>query len=565
MQAPLSLTGAMADGEAPRLLRAAQALMGAETPQAMVEVLREHVLDVRVTTCILLLYGGDTESAAPGQRAYLAMQGTWSRRMGSGVAAGIRLYLTNYTDLIARLDVERLVLFDHPSEIRDQFDPLVSGFFHTERVRSVTLMALRRQNTPIGVLLLAADRPHAFTPEALARYRQVSDFLALNLHERLLRGHQDQLQQQHDAVIDAVRDGVVMVLPFDKGGRVMIANRSFRRLFEIDEADQVNKGDSLIELLNQMRIAETTRQELRATWLSVPPRAPAVLNGEFRFINREGRPMDIGWYSAPVFRGRQVMGRIYTFHDLSHERAAQQLRAAFLSRLSHELRTPLTSIRGFAEFILEVSGDQLPALAREYTEIILNSARHLNTLFTDLIEITRAEAGELKLTRTEANMTDLVIMVVARLELDYRRRGQQVVMELDDDLPLVSVDVDRIGQVLTNLVGNAIKYAPEHSEIHINTELIDRPEALTDGAPAGVVLPAVLVTVRDQGKGLTHDEAAQVFMPFFRTEEARRARIEGAGLGLAVARSIIEIHRGKIWATPRGRAQGGCFQFTIPL
>jgi two-component system sensor histidine kinase VicK len=80
-----------------------------------------------------------------------------------------------------------------------------------------------------------------------------------------------------------------------------------------------------------------------------------------------------------------------------------------------------------------------------------------------------------------------------------------------------------------------------------------------------VVLPAILITVSDEGKGLTADEADKVFMPFFRTEDAKIRRIEGVGLGLAVTRSIVEVHRGKIWAVPKGKAKGGCFMFTVPI
>jgi signal transduction histidine kinase len=334
-------------------------------------------------------------------------------------------------------------------------------------------------------------------------------------------------------------------------------------MFEVPEAHA--EGDTLIHLLGQMQLPETVRQELRASWLSTPVRDPAVRRGDFRMVNGEGQPLDVEWYSAPVYQDSHVLGRIYTFHDVTPERAAQRLRAAFLSRISHELRTPLTSIRGFAEFILEATRDQLPDLAREYTEIILNSAKHLNTVFTDMIEITRADAGELKLNKIEAHLPDIIIDAVARMELQYKERKQQVIMELDDDLPPVSVDVDRLMQVLTNLLTNAIKYSPEGGKIRISTQMIASPDALPETAPPDVVLPAILVTVNDEGKGLTPGEADQVFMPFFRTEEAKARRIEGVGLGLAVTRSIVEVHRGKIWAVPKSsRVKGGSFMFTLP-
>jgi signal transduction histidine kinase len=391
----------------------------------------------------------------------------------------------------------------------------------------------------------------------------VSEFLAISAMAQLLQQQRERMEQNRAALLDAVTDGVVMVVPYGQGGHVLTVNQRFIHMFEVPEAHA--EGDTLIQLLGQMQLAEDVRQELRASWLSIPVRDPAERRGDFRMVNSEGQPLDVEWYSAPVYQDAHVLGRIYTFHDVTPERAAQRLRAAFLSRISHELRTPLTSIRGFAEFILEATGDQLPDLAREYTEIILNSAKHLNTVFTDMIEITRADAGELKLNKVEAHLPDIIIDAVARMELQYKDRKQQVIMELDDDLPPVSVDVDRLMQVLTNLLTNAIKYSPEGGKIRISTEMIVSPDALPETAPPDVVLPAILVTVTDDGKGLTPGEAAQVFMPFFRTEEAKARRIEGVGLGLAVTRSIVEVHRGKIWAVAKSsRVKGGCFMFTIP-
>jgi signal transduction histidine kinase len=257
---------------------------------------------------------------------------------------------------------------------------------------------------------------------------------------------------------------------------------------------------------------------------------------------------------------------MYIFHDASATRTAANLRATFVSRVSHELRTPLTSIRGFAQFILEEMGDELPDLAREYTEIILSSARHLNNLFTEVIEITRADTGEMNLHRTNTHLPDVIIDVAALLELQYKQRGQAIIMELDDDLPPVSIDVNRITQVLTGLLSNAIKYAPADTRIRIQTELISSDTTLPTSAPHDVITPSILVTVIDEGAGLSQEDAEQVFTAFYRTKEARLSLAEGTGLGLTIARSIIELHRGKLWAEPRKRGRRGArFLFTLPI
>jgi signal transduction histidine kinase len=139
-------------------------------------------------------------------------------------------------------------------------------------------------------------------------------------------------------------------------------------------------------------------------------------------------------------------------------------------------------------------------------------------------------------------------------------------MELDDNLPPVRMDSIRITQVLNNLLTNAIKYAPPDSEIRIRTRLLLAADDLPGGAPAGIVLPCVLVTVEDDGAGVAQDEVEKVFVPFFRSKEARASKVNGTGLGLTIARSIVERHRGKIWVEGRRRGRRGArFMFTLPL
>ncbi len=545
------------------ILKSAQAIAENPSPQHVVNILRDTLFEPHISSCAMLIYGPVHEDSPNGPFEYIEIRGSWSKRHGSGIGIGVRLYLKDYPDLLEQLESKEIITFASINKIKDRFDPLIRGFLKAERLRSITLIALHAERQKLGVLAIGTDQRHKFEERELQSYRTVCEFLAMSAMAQSLQQQRERMEINRAALLDAVTDGVVMVMPYGQGGHVLTVNKRFSRMFEVPEGQA--EGDSLIHLLGQMQLPEGVRAELRASWLSTPVRDPNVRRGEFRMVNTDGQPLDVEWYSAPVYQDMQVLGRIYTFHDTTPERSAQRLRAAFLSRISHELRTPLTSIRGFAEFILETSGDQMPDLAREYTEIILNSAKHLNSIFNDMIEITRIDAGELKLNKTEAFLPDLIIEVVARMELQYKARKQQVIMDLDDDLPPVNIDVDRISQVVTNLLTNAIKYSPEGGQIRISTRLIDVSDKLPPNTPVDVVLPAILVTVNDDGKGLDAEEADKVFMPFFRTEEAKAKRIEGVGLGLAVTRSFVEVHRGKIWAVPRSaQVKGGCFMFTIP-
>lgn len=374
----------------------------------------------------------------------------------------------------------------------------------------------------------------------------------------------DGVEQVRASLMSGVTDAVLIVMPSPVGSHAVMANDHFARLFGLEAADTRNR--TLAELIDRMPLAASLRDDLRRRWLAIPVRDPDIHTGAFTLTSREGHALELEWYSGPVYTRDYIAGRVFIIHDRTAEHTAERLRSAFISRMSHELRTPLTAISGFAEFILEATGPDLPDLAREYTEIILHSARHLNRVFSDMIELSRADAGEIRLKRSEAHLPDIIIDVVARLELIYKACHQQVVMELDDDLPPLSVDVDRVAQVVTNLLNNAIKYAPEGAVIRISTRQLARTDDLPASAPPDVIVPAVLVTVRDSGPGLAPDEVEQVFLPLFRSRDAKAAKIEGAGLGLALARSLVEMHRGKLWAEARHVGDGGGrFFFTLPL
>ena len=547
------------------IMLTAQTIIDTPSPQQVIDLLREGLFESHITTSAILLYGPVSEDRPNGPFGYLEVAGAWSRRQGSGVGLGIKISLKNYPGYLQQLDTHETLVFgskDLPGFI-DRLDPFVRSILRAERIRALTLLPLHAGLRKIGILLVGSDRPHRFSSGEVQTYHTIGEFLGISTMAQILQQQTDLVQQGRAALLDAVNDGVVMVLPDNNSARVLTVNKLFTSMFDLPES--VAQGLLLPELLNQMQIPEGVRQELRRSWSSVAVRDPAKQHGEFHMIHNEGYPLDIEWYSAPVYQGARVLGRIYTFHDVTAERTAVRVRSAFLSRVSHELRTPLTSIHGFAEFILEVSRDDLPPVAREYTEIILNSARHLRAVFNDMIELTRADAGELKLIFQQAHLPDVIINVAAQLEFQYKAREQTVVMELDDDLPPVNIDIDRIIQVVSNLLGNAIKFSPAGSTIRVSTRYITGPEDLPASAPPDVLLPGVLVRVTDEGNGLSKEDLEEIFTPFFRTPWARQNQIEGTGLGLAVARSITELHRGKIWAEATTPATpGGRFLFSLP-
>lgn len=533
------------------------------SPRNIISIMRDFLFDVHISGCALALFGPIHPDRPNAPFEYAEVMGSWSRRMGSDVGLGLRFNLDDFQDVIDQLEHQKFISYTDIEGFSERLDHFLKMVLKVDNIQSVTLLALQSDKRRLGVLGIATDEPHEFTLQELRTYQILTEFLTMSTMASALRQQADFVQQGRAALLDAVTEGVVMVLP-DEQSTVLTINDQFTKMFDVREKDV--QGVSLHDLLEQMRIPSAVRRDLGKLWLHSPGAQPEMLQGDFRMLGPEGTTCDMKWHSAPVHHTGKVIGRIYTFLDVSSARVGERLRYELLSRISHELRTPLTSISGFAEFILEATGDDLPPLAREYTGIILKSARHLNHIFTDMIEISRANAGELKLQRAEAHLPDVVIEVVARMEPQCKAREQTIVMDLNDDMPLLSFDIDRVDQVLTNLISNAIKYSPEGGQIRVKAGYAPNQKSLPNSAPSDVFVPCALVTIIDEGEGLTKEDADKIFLPFYRTTAARIGKVEGAGLGLAICTSIIDLHRGSIWAQAATRnAPGGCFYFTLPL
>ena len=218
-----------------------------------------------------------------------------------------------------------------------------------------------------------------------------------------------------------------------------------------------------------------------------------------------------------------------------------------MATVSHELRTRLALIRGYTDTLLHLA--LAPGEQRQYVERIDQATQRLTTLVTEILDIAHLQADPLILQRAPTAFASLV----ARLRGDLAATGQDFRLATDvaDDLPLLDIDAARVGQVLENLVANALKYAPPGSLITVGAS------ASTDWLTA---------TVDDEGVGIPESDRALVLEPFHRAGNARESSIQGTGLGLYICRRLVEAHGGKLWldARPDGRA-GTRVSFTLPV
>jgi PAS domain S-box-containing protein len=274
-------------------------------------------------------------------------------------------------------------------------------------------------------------------------------------------------------------------------------------------------------------------------------------------IRRDKTRVWLHWRATAVRRRNGSFEHfVITFEDSTQKHLAEEaahsnlaeleklndIKTEFTSIVSHEFRTALTGIQGMSELIN--AGDMEPAEVREYSGYIFHEAERVNRLITDMLDLDRREAGKLQMQRVPMDLNATVEGVAARSEMLSTKH--RIKTELEPNLPKVLGDPDRLVQVLSNLVSNAIKYSPDGGEILISTHFADG---------------AVDVSVRDHGVGIPADFADRLFGRFERYENTDK--VIGTGLGLAIARKIIEMHSGKIWVES-AEGHGSVFHFAIP-
>ena len=236
--------------------------------------------------------------------------------------------------------------------------------------------------------------------------------------------------------------------------------------------------------------------------------------------------------------------------DVTELRRLQRMRSEFIDNLSHELRTPLTTIRLLSETLVQdMERNEVPERMRERITKIDVETGHLAQMVNELLDLSRIEGGAAQLHLDTVDMAEIVRASLDRLRTFADRQRIALEAELPDDLPRVRGDAERLGQVLVNLLHNAIKFSPEGSTVTVAARRDD------DG---------VAVDVRDQGVGIPRAERTRVFERFYKVDKARERGHGGTGLGLAIARHVIEGHGGRIWVESE-EGRGSVFTFTVPI
>ena len=401
-------------------------------------------------------------------------------------------------------------------------EPLLVAVLGAVAIAAVALGAVaRRRGDRLrelrDVLSVARDREAA--PAMRATITSARD-----AEDRAQRASLDLAQ-----VLDLLGVGVI---EFDAGLAVRQANRAAHLLLGSNPAGLV--GRTAIEALGDHRLEELARAAL----------AGGAASGEVTL--REGAEPTVLVRVAHAASG----GIWMILEDVSELRRLQRIRAEFIDNLSHELRTPLTTVRLLTETLArDLERTEPPPRLRDRIQMIDIETGHLVQMVNELLDLSRIEQGTAPLHLAPVDLAPLLRASLERLRLFAERQGVRLTTEIPDDLPRVLIDEERVGQLLVNLLHNAVKFSPGGGDVVVRAR------------PAG---QEVVVSVQDHGIGIPRDDLDRIFERFYKVDRARPREGGGTGLGLSIARHVFQGHGGRIWAESE-EGSGSTFSFTLPV
>lgn len=398
---------------------------------------------------------------------------------------------------------------------------------------AISVPLIDPDNAVRGALTVISAQRHAFTPSETRHLTSFSIQAAVAIHNAELHSELAHQQAMLEAVLRDIGDGLVVL---DEQATLVLANPVARKAIQ----QSIAIGDSLLDKLDAIA------RDLRA---GAAQGGAALLTRELRLGEEQDERHFQVYASLVHFDGQAGSHVAAVLHDITGQKLQERQRVEFISMVSHELRNPLNTLNGFLKVVLQGKAGELNELQREFLGLADGQAEALKGRITELLEFNRLESGRLRLLPQWANLTDLIIVTCARFQIQAEQSGLQLISDLPPNLPDLLIDSERISQVLTNLIENAMKATPAGGSIAVSAELLE---------------DEVRVHVADTGVGIPADQQQKIFGRFYQLGDKSSKHGVHLGLGLSICQQIVEGHQGRIWVeSTEGR--GSRFTFALPL
>jgi len=392
-----------------------------------------------------------------------------------------------------------------------------------------------------GLIYVFRGYSDVFSSNDRQMLQSFADQAAIAVHNAQLYRQTLREKQRLDAIIEASADGVLIL---DSAQRITVFNRALARMSGIDADVAIGLPHDDVIAIDDRRTGLTLSEAEAGGW-PLRDNSSFFVEGDLRRQDGSHTPVSIT-YSALFDQDDRLLNIIANVRDMTRLRAADELKNTFISIISHELKTPVALIKGYAGTLRREDARWDAATVRDGAAVIEEEADHLTELIDNLLDASRLQAGSLKLSLSDVALDQLAQHMVEKYSVEAAQHP--IVLHFPALFPTVPGDSTRLENVLSNLINNAIKYSPAGTPIRLS----------------GRVTPQeVIVTVADQGIGIPLDEQGRIFERFYRVDDQLSRQTQGSGLGLYLAKSIIDAHRGRMWVES-APGQGSAFSFALP-
>lgn len=466
-----------------------------------------------------------------GQAGIIALkEDGWRVAVAHGIAPAFLSYLT---PLLAEENVRELNVNELNRMLKELTYTASMGLLNG------TALPLAAHGQVIGVIFIFRNYPDLFTPNDRVLLQSFADQAAIAVFNARLYGQVSYEKQRLDALLDSAADGIL----------ILNADLTIERVNDAFELIYGKTHDELANLHHDdiLRWASppqgSTLNEAIANGWPLTPNATLYVEGDLK--RPLPSPLPVGVTYAPLLSpDGKLRNIIVSVRDITHFRNADEIKSTFISIVSHELRTPVALIKGYASTLRRDDAKWDKHTISDSLAVIEEEADRLSKMIDDLLDASRLQAGGLSLNRGDIALPAIAKRVAEKLGSQSKQHS--IVTDFPEKFPVLLADETRIEQVLINLISNALKYTPE-GEIKISGQV--RPEQ-------------VVICVSDQGPGIDARDLPHIFDRFYRSTTAVK-KTKGAGLGLYLARAIVEAHGGQIWADPKPDS-GARICFSLP-
>ncbi len=391
----------------------------------------------------------------------------------------------------------------------------------------------------IGVIFIFRNYPDIFSPNDKLLLQSFADQAAIAVHNAQLYRQVSYEKLRLDALLDSAADGILIL---NADHTIERCNTAFERLSGQPRGSIQGEAHNKVIRWAHHPEGLTLEEAVTGGW---PLTTHAYLYVEGDLARHDPPNLPVGITYAPLLTpDGKLRNIIVTMRDITKFRNAEEIKNTFVSIVSHELKTPVALIKGYVSTLRREDATWDRSVVQDSLAVIEEEADHLTSMIEDLLDASRLQAGGLNTSLSDVSLPALAGRLAERFQT--QSKSHAIVVDFPDRFPVILADENRISQLLSNLLSNALKYAPD-GEIRIHGET--RPEQ-------------VIVTISDQGPGINPEDIPFIFNRFYRSDKAVR-KTKGAGLGLYLAKAIVEAHGGRIWVDPQP-GSGARLCFSLP-